>query len=285
MIIYADELFFKNFIMSYLILVIVGEILKITYRKRNLILASISVSLLTLIAFIYEIENNFFIRSITLILIVAIGFKEKEYKKFIVEITFILLITFLIGGIMNSNINNFFEIIGCGILSIMALKKYNEYYKNRKWKIRNQYNLKFKIEKNYIELKAFLDTGNFLATNFAEEPVIIISREVLKNKISSEIFDLLLKGEIGDLNFNILKNIRPINYFVINEKMKTTYGLKVKNIKIQNENCEIIRDAVIILSQNKIKESEAIIGINLLEGGMESGDNVNFKTKSTEIIC
>ena len=67
--------------------------------------------------------------------------------------------------------------------------------------------------------------------------------------------------------------------------MKIMYGLKVENIKIENENNTIIRDAVIVLSKNKMKESEAIIGISLLEGGMESGDFVNVKAESKEIIC
>ena len=62
-------------------------------------------------------------------------------------------------------------------------------------------------------------------------------------------------------------------------------SVKVKNINIKNESCEMIRDAVIVLSENKIKESEAIIGISLLEGGMESGNAINIKKKSKETIC
>ena len=96
---------------------------------------------------------------------------------------------------------------------------------------------------------------------------------------------MLLNGEIENLKFNILKNISVVNYGVLNEETKFAYGLKVKNIKIKSENCEIVRDAVIILSKNKIKESDAIIGISLLEGGIESGDIMDAKTKSKEIVC
>lgn len=285
MIIYADELFLKNFLMSYLILVIVGEILFTKYRKRDLIFGSIVASLITVITVIYEVDNNILTRAVVVSLMVLISFKPKETKRFMIEVTFLLAITFLIGGVMNSNIDNSYEIVVCGVISVIALKKYNDYYKKKKWKIRNQYKLKFEIESREIELNAFLDTGNFLSTNFKNESVIVISRDALKGRVSNQILDLLQNGKIGTLSFSILKNIRPINYLVLNEETKMLYGLKVKNIKIENENNTIIRDAIIVLSKNNIKESEALIGISLLEGGMESGNFVNFKTESKEIVC
>ena len=285
MIIYADELFLKNFLMSYLILIIVGEILSKKYKKRNLLCGSLIASLITIVAVIYDVDNNILTRAITISLMVIIGFKTKESKKFIIEITFILAITFLIGGVMSSSINNSYEIVICGVISVLALKKYNDYYKKKKWKIRNQYKLTFQIENKEIKLNAFLDTGNFLSTNLKDESVIVISKEALKNKVSDKILYLLQNGEIGDLSFSVLKNIRPIIYSVLNEEDKMLYGLKVKDMRIESENNTIIRDAVIVLSKNNIKESQAIIGIGLLEGGIESGDSINVKEKSKEIIC
>lgn len=285
MVIYADEVFIKNFVMTYLILVIVGEILSLKYKKRNLILGSAIASLITVISIIYKIDNSFLIRVLTIYIMTKISFKPKESRTFIIICTFILLITFLIGGVITSNINNIFEIIICGTISIIAIKKYTEHYKKKKWNTRNRYKLSFYIENNLIELDAFLDTGNFLTSNLKEDSVIVISKEALKDKVPFEIINLLLNGEMGDLKFSILKNIRPINYGVLNEETKFAYGLKVKNIKIKSENCEIVRDAVIILSKNKIKESDAIIGISLLEGGFENGDIMDVKTKSEEVVC
>ena len=285
MIIYADELLIKNFIMTYLILIITGEILCKKYRKRDLICGSIIASIITLISIIYDIENNIILKAIILSIIVSISFKQQKIKEFIIEVTFILAITFLIGGVLESSLNNYYEIIICGVISIVSMKKYNEYYKKKKWKIRNQYKLTLEVENKKIELKAFLDTGNFLSTNIKNESVIVISKEAIKNKISSQILNLLEKGEIGELPFYIFKNIRTINYSVLNTEIKMMYGLKVKDIKIESENCSIVCDAVIVLSQNIIKESEALIGISLLEGGFENGNHVYVKAKSKEIIC
>ena len=282
MIIYADELFLKNVVISYLILIIVGEILSKKYRKRDLILSSIISSIITIVAVILEMDNNIITRIVIIYLTAIIGYRIKNP---LIESTFILVITFLIGGITNSKITNFYEIIIFGVISIIAIKKYNDYYKKKKWKIRNKYKLQFEIENKIIELNAFLDTGNFLATNLKNEPVIVISKESIKNKVSNQIIDLLEKGEISDLKFNILKNIRSISYEVLNQDTKLMYGLKIKNIKILSEKNIIVRDAVIVLSKNKINESEAIIGIGLLEGGFEIGDFIYVKTKSEEIIC
>lgn len=285
MIIYADELFFKNFIMTYLVLIIVGEILSKKYRKKDVINVSILISFITVIAVFFDFNNNFIIRVSSILLMCAMGFKPKNVKEAIVDCLFILMITFLIGGVVSSNINNSFELIFCGVFSIMAFKIYNDHYKKKKWKIRNRYKIELEIENKKIELNAFLDTGNFLKSSVKGEPVIIISKESIIDKISEKIMKLLLIGEISELDVNMVKNIRTINYEVLNEKSKMSYGLKVENIKVKNDNCELIRDAIIILSEYKINESDAIIGINLLEGGFENGDITDVKAESKEIVC
>lgn len=272
MIIYADEFIFINFLMSFFVLLAVSKILSIKHRKLDLFLASTICSFLTLFAVIYEIDNNFFVRVITIVSANYIAFKEKKIDKFLIEITVVIGITFFIGGILNSKIKSVLEIIICMLISFLSYKKYNNFYKQKKWRVRNKYNLKFEIENENIEAKVFLDTGNTLETKYGE-PVIIL----FKNKLPKNIVQLLKTGK--------LQKTREIRYKTINETDKITYGLKVENIKIKNDECEIIRDAVIMLSENKIKESDGLIGINLLEGGMNSGDAFNFKAKSKEIIC
>lgn len=285
MIIYLDELLIQNFIMTYLILIITEEILAPKYRKRDLMIGSMLSSLITLISIIFDIENNIIMKSITLFVILKVSFKTKNIKDIIFESTCVLAITFLIGGIIKSSITNYYEIIACGVISIVTIKNYNDYYKKKKWKIRNQYKLTFKVENRKIELKAFLDTGNFLSTNITKEPVIVVSKNAIKYQISKELLDLLENGNKECLTFNILKNIRLINYSVLNAEMQVMYGLKIKDITIETEKNIICRDAVIALSKNEIYESDAIIGINLLEGGICNGNSSYVETESKKVIC
>ena len=63
------------------------------------------------------------------------------------------------------------------------------------------------------------------------------------------------------------------------------YGLKINDMKIKTENYELKRDAVIVLSQKSIKECDAILGLSLLEGGLENGDSAYAKTESKEFVC
>ena len=54
------------------------------------------------------------------------------------------------------------EIFILGTICVLGIKKYSEYYKKQKWKIRNMYNIELKVEREKIKMKAFLDTGNTL---------------------------------------------------------------------------------------------------------------------------
>ena len=283
MIIYADELFIKNFVMSYLILVISFLILSKKYKKRNLIISSLISSIITLFAVIYEIDNSIITRIVTITLMVKISFNPKDIKDFIIELATILVITFLIGGVIKSSIKNSYEIIICGALCVIALKKYSDYYKQKKWKIRNKYKIEFELENKKIILDAFLDTGNFLKTNVKGEPVVVISKDKIFQSLSKSFQKYLITGKIEDTK--IIKNIRFINYTVLNEQTKMIYGLKINDMKIKTENYELKRDAVIVLSQKSIKECDAIFGLSLLEGGLENGDSAYAKTESEEFVC
>ena len=62
-------------------------------------------------------------------------------------------------------------------------------------------------------------------------------------------------------------------------------GLKIKEVIIHYENVTMIREAIIALSNTKISDADALIGINLLEGGFENGHVAYNQTKSKKIIC
>ncbi len=285
MVIYIDELFIKNFIMTYLITIITGEILNKSSKNFKLILASFLSTILTIILIIYDLEFNFVSRLITISLLVFIAFNPRNMEVFVMELVTTLIITFLIGGIVKSSIENICEIIICGATVFLGLKKYNDYLKKKKWKIRNSYKIDFQIDSKSISINAFLDTGNFLSSNALNEPVIVISESIARDKFPKEIFNLLKSGELKNLKFSLIKNIRPIYYSTIDTQDKMLYGIKVKKIKIKYENKTIIRDAVIILAKEKIRDFDALIGITLLEGGFEDGNAINLKAESEEIVC
>ncbi len=162
MTIYIDELFIKNCIYSYLILMITGEILNIKYKKKKCLLSSGVSTILTICAIIYDLNEKILIKVIILTLYTYMAYTPKKIEELIVEMTSNISLTFLFGGIFSSSINKMQEIFILGTICVLGIKKYSEYYKKQKWKIRNMYNIELKVEREKIKMKAFLDTGNTL---------------------------------------------------------------------------------------------------------------------------
>ncbi len=285
MTIYIDELFLNNLLITYLVLIVVKKILNKTCSCWRLFFSSIISTILSIILILYDENDNVVLKISVLLITDYIAFMPRNLKILIPEMLTILIVTLILGGICSSTINKATELLLLLVISYIGIKEYNEYYKKKKWRTRNTYIIKINIENKNIELKAFLDTGNMLQEMFSSESVIIIYEGAIAGKVSSNIIETIKNGKFEGIDFNILKNIRPITYSVVNEREKMMYGLKIKNIEIYVENRKIVRNAVITVANHKFDGADALIGINLLEGGYESGYSDNAKTENNEIIC
>lgn len=285
MTIYIDELFFNNLFITYFVLIAVKKILNKTCSCWRLFFSSIISTILSIILILYDENNNIVLKISVLLITAYIAFIPKNFKTLIPEMITILIVTLILGGICSSTINKATELLLLLVISLIGIKEYNEYYKKKKWRTRNTYTLKINIANREIELKAFLDTGNMLQEMFSSESVIIIYEGAIEGKVPRNIIDVLRDGNFEGIDFNVLKNIRPITYSVINEREKNMYGLKIKNIEIYVENRKIVRNAVITIANHKFNGADALIGINLLEGGYESGYFDNAKAENNEIVC
>lgn len=285
MTIYIDELFFNNLFITYFVLIAVKKILNKTCSCWRLFFSSIISTILSIILILYDENNNVVLKISVLLITAYIAFIPKNLKTLIPEMITILIVTLILGGICSSTINKARELLLLLVISLIGIKEYNEYYKKKKWRTRNTYTLKINIANREIELKAFLDTGNMLQEMFSSESVIIIYEGAIEGKVPRNIIDVLRDGNFEGIDFNVLKNIRPITYSVINEREKNMYGLKIKNIEIYVENRKIVRNAVITIANHKFNGADALIGINLLEGGYESGYFDNAKAEDNEIVC
>ncbi len=285
MTIYIDELFFNNLFITYFVLIAVKKILNKTCSCWRLFFSSIISTILSIILILYDENNNVVLKISVLLITAYIAFIPKNLKTLIPEMITILIVTLILGGICSSAINKARELLLLLVISLIGIKEYNEYYKKKKWRTRNTYTLKINIANREIELKAFLDTGNMLQEMFSSESVIIIYEGAIEGKVPRNIIDALRDGNFEGIDFNVLKNIRPITYSVINEREKNMYGLKIKNIEIYVENRKIVRNAVITIANHKFNGVDALIGINLLEGGYESGYFDNAKAENNEIVC
>ena len=177
---YIETIVLLNFIIDYILLKTISNLLKLQTTNKRLILSSI-IGELTLI---YLLNINQIIISISKILIISlmiyISFGFNDLKSFIKNIVFYFIISFFLGGILyylkDNNIKYYLLLIPI----IMNIYEYFEY--NLKDIIKNKYRVNIYLNNGKIlYLNGFMDTGNNLIEPYTNRKVIIINEKVTEN--------------------------------------------------------------------------------------------------------
>ena len=204
--IYLDLVIIINFIFDLILLMSINYILRRNVKWYRLILSGlfgtitifalfIKMSRLTLI--IYK-----FIISIVMLLI-AFGYKNFNYLK--KNIIYFYLVSMLLGGgiyFLNTQFsytNNGLVFNNTGLkisyliiisISLLIYLKYMFSFKELKNNYSNYYKCKIYFDKKkYIEVNAFLDTGNKLKDPYSSKSIILIDKHKIKDiKIRSPIY-------------------------------------------------------------------------------------------------
>lgn len=132
--------------------------------------------------------------------------------------------------------------------------------------------LELEFENKKLELKAIIDTGNFLKDPITKMPVIVVEAEALTNVIPNTLLNNLqeiLKGKEVNLGLYASK-IRIIPFTSLGKENGLLVGIKVEKIKVQySGEVEIIKNAIIGIYNGKLNKSnkyEALLGLEILEG-------------------
>ena len=275
----------KDFGMTFLILLIIGKLLKNHNSIFRMMIASIMSSLITLEMVIYDLEQSFWCKILLAFLTIIMAFSYDSFSHLLQRSTALFFISFLVGGIAKSNLKTGYEVFILAILMCFSLAKWKHYYETTKWIARNLYHLEFQVLNQNIQLKAFLDTGNFLTYGILEEPVMIVSCDAVKDIIPQSLKELLVGGKIEETKNIFLKDVCAFQYEVLKECGKETYGLKIRDIRVGMNQTTILPEAVMILTKQKWKGYDALIGLSVLEGGMCDGNIASIKAESKKILC
>ena len=210
MVVYIEDCLIENFVVTFLILKSMCLMFKFTISKVRLFTACILASIL---ATIYPL---FYLSGILLILlklcigviITAIAFNDKIFSKFIMFMIFTAIygglnvaIYYIIYGAITINNNFPTYILLIMLLAIYYLVSLCIKVIQKQAAINNfVYKVRILDDKNQVETKAFLDSGNTLLDQDST-PILIINYSLF-NKLYSDIqFDDLLTK-----NFKTLKN-------------------------------------------------------------------------------
>ena len=126
--------------------------------------------------------------------------------------------------------------------------------------------------------KALIDTGHNLNDLITGDTVIIVNENVIR-EISEELL-YVLEGKTLVIPEKYKTKIRMITYSSVGGE-GVLMGVRCENVslyysgkKIENKN------VVVALSKQRIKKVDALIGINLIEGGNVIGNSFVVKAKS-----
>ncbi len=281
MIVYADVVFIENLIINSVILYVTLLIRKVKISIVRILISSALGSLYAVISI--KINNNFIMKIILSVLMIAIIYPTKNKKRFLETIILFYLISITAGGsaiaisyliqdYKISELNNLpiisFPILISGLGTVVGIILIMATINNLKNRISKKdifFDVEIYIEDKKEKLKALLDTGNMLKDPLSNKPVMIATKRSLKSIIPEEILDninLILGGDkIGKL---ITKRIKLIPFNSLGNEHGILIGIKSDKIVINNNE---IKDVIIGIYEkefSKTRRYDALIGIDLL---------------------
>ena len=255
---YVDVLFLVNFMMDYLLLLLVKKMLKCTATHGSLCFGAVIGALLSCIVMIlpipYIVIKFVLFHGVINIFMIRAGLKIKKVKELIKAYTLLYIGSFLLGGI----IQVLHQYVGKGSL-FFAIAAFGYYLASKLWDIIahmqkvNRIHCDVELfwdEKTFL-IKGLIDTGNGLKDPVSDKPVSIIDKSVAKEFL----------GEMK------LAKVRYIPFHSIGKKEGLLLAVELDKMCIHYEQEIWIDDPLIGISEEKISsegEYQMILNPNLL---------------------
>ena len=295
MTIYLDIIFLENFILNFIILYAVSLVIKEKAGCIKLMIASLIGASYVIIYYLINFQSkwNLIFKIILSVVMVYISFMPKSFKEFIKQITFFYLVSFVFGGaslgviymvnagkisIRNGIIvgNYTLKTIFIGvILAFTIITVAFKFVKNRISKKDLFCNIKIIINQSKINVKAVIDTGNFLKEPITNIPVIVVEKDILKNFVPREILENIeniLGGDLKNIPENIqneyMSKLKVIPFSSLGKQNGMLLGLKADGVVVEIDNEEKYVEKVILgiytKKLSKKDEYNALLGIDVI---------------------
>lgn len=258
-VIYIDVLFFINFIMDYIVITALSEILKLEKKHRRFICGAVVGAVYSVCIFFVDIG---FVLSIILkilisMLIIYISYFPKNLRQFLKYLLSFYTLNLLFGGglfaglyftgigsqlgsivkngVIYFNISVVYLILGSLIIYILLsiALKYIQNMHNRRF-----YNIEIGVDEKNITIRALVDTGNSLFEKSTGLPVIIAEEK-----------------EISKITDITTKKIFLIPFTALGTQNGVIMGFKPDYIRVIDER-KYILDAIIGVYSGKLSKNE-----------------------------
>jgi len=222
---------------------------------------------------------------------VYVAFKPQKIKSFFKDIMIFYLTSFTFGGVTFALLyfirpqDILFEngvligvspikiIITGGIIGFIII---TISFKNMKGKITKKdmvCDLKIVVDNKELNVKAIIDTGNFLIDPITKLPVIVVEKEKLKAILPENLIKNtmnLIQGkevEIGEY----LSKIRIIPFHSLGKENGLLLGVKIDEVMINyQETNHLVKEVIVGIYEKTLSNNgaySALIGLNILEKG------------------
>ncbi|MGM9878259.1 MAG: sigma-E processing peptidase SpoIIGA [Bacilli bacterium] len=229
---YLDELIILNFIIDYLLLDTLRNLLKINISKKRIIFASL-VGEISLI-FLFVNLNDYvltFIKILLCLIMILVCFGFNDYKTLIKNTIYYYLMSFFLGGsLFYLREDGLIKYKYCLFLIPIIINIYKYFEYDLKKMLNTRYKVTIYLNNGKIlYLNGYMDSGNELIEPYSNKKVIIINQEVDEN------YYLVPYSTIN--NTSLIKCFNPKKVYIdgIGERKDISVG--VVNKKFVGYNC------------------------------------------------
>ena len=254
---YVDVLFLVNFMMDYILLLIVRKMLQCTVTHGRICLGAVVGSLLTCLVVVLPIPYAMIKLILFHVLVntcmIRVGLKIKTIRSFLKAIIMLYIGSFLLGGIMEVvrqyvSVGSFFLVVAiAGYYLVLGIWKFVAYM--QRW---NQFHCRVDLYlgSEKYQIKGMIDTGNGLRDPISGKPVNILDRHTARTLFGEE----------------HLKDVRYIPYQSIGKKAGVLPAVQFERMCIMKDTeCWVERPLIAISEETISKggEYEMILNPNL----------------------
>lgn len=254
---YVDVLFLVNFMMDYLLLLLVKKMLKCTATRGNILLGAAIGSFLTCVVVIlpipYAILKFIMFHMIVNTFMIRAGLKIKNMREFAKAYIMLYVGGFLLGGVLQAlqqyvRAGSLFFAIAIGgyhIVSklwdfIASVQRINHYHCK----------VDLYLGENQCQITGIIDTGNGLRDPISNQPVSILDKAVARQFL-------------GNVK---MSQVRYIPYHSIGKKEGVLLALKIDQMCIHREEAYWVKEPLIGVSEEMVSaegEYQMILNPNL----------------------
>lgn len=279
--------------MNCIILFATATILKIPKKILRIIASSTIGSIYAIITYISQliIYSNLFLKIALSIVMIYIAFQPAKIKILLKELMIFYLTSFTFGGVTFALLyfvkpqNISFEngvLIGVSPIKIILIGGIIGFiiitisFKNIKGKITKKdimCEITVLLNNKKINVKAIIDTGNFLTDPITKMPVVVIEKEKLINILPKSIIENTINFMNGDKTEieEYLSKLRVIPFKSLGKENGLLMGIKAEGVSVYYQGVEkFMKDVIVGIYEKKLSNNSsysALIGLNILEGG------------------